>query len=417
MKFEPKLNPPFATSEKKALKINAFCFSRDTSATLMPRLYSHYRPPKIKKTKSRWYIEYWYRVPPELKSEYNNKEWHRFRVMEDINRYKTDDYAAWLLKRVQDALQSGYNPFDQETPYFIKEEPEQPNAWSLNAGLDAFIEYCKDKRLRHKTIQSYKTLVNFLKDYFLKDNQIYKPIASFTKNDLKAFIADKKKGWNNSTTNNYISFTKVIFNWFVKEDVIIKSPAIALEALPVNISRHKYYSDKIIADLKELLLKRDPYLWEFIQFIYFTTLRPQSEAIKLQNSSILWDRKLLYVPAHISKTGVDRYVPLGDEVLNVLQSRKTQPLEYYIFGGGKPHSINYIAGKFKPFKEKLGLGKDFSLYGIKHTRIIHLKSDGVPDADIMSLTGHTSYESYSKYLRELGLTVNAEKLNIKTRKL
>lgn len=415
MEFEPKLNPPFATSEKKALKINAFCFSRDTSATLMPRLYSHYRPPKIKKTKTRWYIEYWYRVPPELKSEYNNKEWHRFRVMEDINRYKTDDYAAWLLKRVQDALQSGYNPFEQETPYFIKEEPEQPNAWSLNTGLDAFIEYCKDKRLRPKTIQSYKTLVNFLKDYFIKDNQIYKPVASFTKNDLKAFIADKKKGWNNSTTNNYISFTKVIFNWFVKEDVILKSPAIALETLPVNISRHKYYSDEIAEKLKASIKQGNAELYEFCQFIYYTATRPASEARLLQVKHILFDRKLLFVPATISKNKTDDYIPLGEDVLELLESRKGWPSNYYIFGGERKRSINYFTQQYAPYKKKFGLDVNFTLYGFKHSRCIDLAKAGADPYQIMRLFRHSSLEITMKYLRELGLT-DFKEIHAKTKK-
>lgn len=415
MKLSPKQNPPFATQEKKGLIFKPFRFLKDNSATLMPKAYAHYKPPKLKKTASRWYIEYWYRVPEELLAQYNNKEWQRFRVFEDINRYKTNEYAEILLKAVRDRLQSGWNPFTHEQPYFTK--PDQP-VWSLNTGLDKFIEYSKDKGLRQNSIRSYQTLVNFLKEHFLKDNRIYEPIGSFTKEDIKLFfsVMRREKGWRNFTTNNYQTYIKAVFNWFVKEDIIVKSPVV-IETLPITISRHKYYTDKVIEDLKELLLKRNPYLWEFLQFIYFTTLRPKSEARLLQNDSILWDRKLLFVPARISKTNTDRYIPLGDEVLQLLQNRKCQPLDYYIFGGKKIHPTNYMASLFKPYKDKLGLGADFSLYGIKHTRIIHLKSDGVSDADIMSLTGHTSYESYSKYLRDLGLTINAEKLNDKTRKI
>jgi hypothetical protein len=47
---------------------------------------------------------------------------------------------------------------------------------------------------------------------------------------------------------------------------------------------------------------------------------------------------------------------------------------------------------------------------------VNLKMDGVSDADIMSLTGHRDFNAYSVYLRDLGLTVNPETINLKTRK-
>ena len=59
----------------------------------------------------------------------------------------------------------------------------------------------------------------------------------------------------------------------------------------------------------------------------------------------------------------------------------------------------------------------FSLYGAKHTRIIHLKNDGATDSDIMSLTGHRDFTAYAKYLRDLGLGADAKKLNLLSRKL
>jgi integrase len=410
-----KKNPPFATKGKKGLIFKPFRFLFDNNATTVPQPYIHYKPARLVHTSTRSYVEYWYRVPEELYPKYK-KEWRRFRVFEDINRNKNDEYAKRLLRAVKEQLQAGYNPFKQELPYFLA--PEVDKAWSLNTGLDKFIEYCHYKGLRPGSIRSYQTLINFFKEYYLKGNKIYEPVDSFTKDDLKTFFSYYKKEnkWSNHTYNNYVTFAKAIFNWFVKEEIISKSPVV-VEVLPVHVVSHKYFTDEVLGKLKVELTKHDPYLWEFIQFTYLTTLRPKSETRFLQNKHILWERKLLFVPAHISKTNTDRFVPLGDEVLKLLENRKRQPVDYYIFGGEKPHSTNYMTNRFKPFKDKLKLEEGFTIYGAKHTRVIHLKSDGVPDADIMSLTGHTSYESYSKYLRDLGLTVNAEKLNLNTRKI
>jgi hypothetical protein len=151
MQLPAKSNPVLGTSEKNALKISAFRFLKDNSATTMPQVFSHYRPPRLVKTATRWYVEYWYRVPDQLYAEHK-KEWLRFRVFEDINRHKSDEYAQILLKAVKDRLQSGFNPFDEDQKHFVKEDSAEPAVWSLNAGLDKFMEYCHDKRLRKKTM-------------------------------------------------------------------------------------------------------------------------------------------------------------------------------------------------------------------------------------------------------------------------
>ena len=42
---------------------------------------------------------------------------------------------------------------------------------------------------------------------------------------------------------------------------------------------------------------------------------------------------------------------------------------------------------------------------------------GLSDADIMSLTGHRDFTSYAKYLRDIGLDANPDKINKVSRKI
>jgi integrase len=415
MNLKRKLSPPFATGEKKGLTIKPFRFLFQNNTTTVPRPFSHYRPPKLKKEPNRWYIEYWYRVPIEVRQaspEIYPKEWHRFRVFEDINRHKSDQYAKELLKAVEEGLASGYNPFDEHKAYFIKKE-EEPKI-SLNQGLDLFVQYCRHKQLRENTVRAYAALCDMLKIYFLKENRIYEPVETFTKNDLKNFFASYRSQWSNSTINNNITYIRAIFNWFVKEDIIMKSPASALEMLPVKVIKHKYYPDDLAEKLKCAISKQDPELFEFMQMVYYCAIRPQ-ELRALQVKHILFDRKLLFVPAGISKNKTDDYIPLGEHVLALLQSRKDLPSEYYLFGGQKPRSVNYFSVHYKPFKEKYGLGEDYSIYSWKHSRAIHLAQAGADPYQIMRLFRHSSLEITMAYLRDLGLTDFSE-LHAKTKK-
>ncbi|MBA4167455.1 MAG: tyrosine-type recombinase/integrase [Chitinophagaceae bacterium] len=379
----------------------------------MPHPYVTYRPARLVKTATRWYVEYWYRVPEGLMEKHG--EWKRFRVFEDINRHKSEEYADLLHKAVNRSLLNGYNPFENEKR-FVAPDVVVADV-SLNTALAQFIAHCTEKGLRKKSIQSYGVIVNFLKAYFLTGNKVYRPLAEFTKEDMKRFIFDlkKQKNWQNYTTNNYIQFTKTIFNWFVKEEYILKNPVQSIDQLPVNITKHKYYSDAVAEKIKATILKMDTELYEFIEFIYYTGTRPKSEARLLQVENILFDRKLLFIPAHISKNKTDDYISMGDDLIKLLATRKDQPADNYIFGGAKPRSQNYFASLYKPFKDKFALGADYTLYSWKHTRAIHLAQAGADPYQIMKLFRHSSLEITMKYLRDLGLGISDE-INQKSKK-
>lgn len=100
----------------------------------------------------------------------------------------------------------------------------------------------------------------------------------------------------------------------------------------------------------------------FIEFTYYFATGPKSETRFLQNKHILFDRELLFAPAHISKNKTDDYIPMSKEMVKILQRKKQEPAEYYIFGGEKHRSANYFASKYKPYKDKYGLGDDYTIY-------------------------------------------------------
>lgn len=395
----------------KAAPRAVFRFLRDDNAMTVPRKYIHFRPPRIVKTKARWYVEYWYRIPIDLAIRFGNREWKRFRVFEDINRFKTDEYAEKLRKAVEDQLLSGYDPLRDEK---VKvEQKENALEWSLNIALDQYIERCKENGLRKKSLQSYGTMINFMKDHFIKNNALYKPVSSIRKEDIKSFMHQLKvkQGWtSNNTYNNYLGYVISIFNWFISEDQIEKNPAKGLELKKTVVTKHKYYDDKTAAALKQKIGAANPYLLNFIEFIYYTATRPKSEARLLKCKNVLFDRKLLFVPGSISKNKRDEYIPMSEGLIDLLKSMGVDkaPPEYFIFSvqkkpSEKPASQNHFALQFKPFKDALGLGEDYTIYAWKHVRAIHLASDGVDPYEIMKLFRHTDLSTTMIYLRDLGI--------------
>ena len=100
----------------------------------------------------------------------------------------------------------------------------------------------------------------------------------------------------------------------------------------------------------------------------------------------------------MSKNKKDDYVPLTDFVLT----------NYVQKGRLFKAPVNYYGQKFKKIKDALGLHKDYSLYGIKHSRGIHLAEAGADPYTIMQLFRHSNLEITMSYLRGLNININRE---------
>ena len=85
--------------------------------------------------------------------------------------------------------------------------------------------------------------------------------------------------------------------------------------------------------------------------------------------------------------------------------------------GIKPFGHGFFSKRFYKIRKLAGLSNDYTIYGFKHTRVVHLKIDGATDAEIMALTGHSDYSSFAKYLRDIGIGTDLSKLDILTRRI
>lgn len=414
----PVDNPVLGTFTGNELIVNRFKFLNQNSDQSVTKFVT-YKPPKLIKGKSRWWIQYYYRIPNELGP---GPTWRKFRVFEDINRYKSDEYAGALLEAVSQHLANGYNPFKYEIEK-IATLPGAQKAPSLEKALNQFQAQCIQKGLRKKTVQSYTTAIELLKKYFLNDgNRLYQPPAGLTKQDIKAFLIQGKgwNSWNNNTYNNYLGYINIIFNWMVNEDFIEKNPAGTLERLPVNVSRNTYYDDQKATAIKKLMA--GTYISQFCEFIYYTGIRPKSEARLLRVENILLDRMLIYVPGEVSKNRTGDYVPICDELMALLKKMDLDqyPGHYYLWSisghpAERPAGQNHFATLYKKYKDKLKLGPDYSIYSWKHTRAIDLANAGANPYEIMKLFRHSSLEQTIIYLRGIGCNISQE-INDKTKK-
>src|SRR5690606_41908964 len=100
--------------------------------------------------------------------------------------------------------------------------------------------------------------------------------------------------------------------------------------------------------------------------------------------------------------------PVCDEFFQLIKEMRLidLPLNYYVFGkNGKPRELlsykDTFRNRYKPIRAKLGLDDKYTLYGRKHTRVVNLLMTDFTDHQVMSLTGHSDYQSFMAYKREL----------------
>lgn len=319
----------------------------------------------------------------------DSKNFKRFKVYGRINRIKDPQERKEYIKAGIDdlslALKNGFNPFKQEVSLIpIK-------SWTVVQGLNFFKQNLTNRGLRKRTEQTYGSVLKFLYAYLPLQIPI-KELSKITVNAIfrKAYL-DRK--WSNVTFNNYITLTRAIWNYLIGEEVTDSNP-IKVKSLPENITKHRYFSDEVFKKIKE---NAPEDLLRFIMFLYHTGTRP-NEARQLKYENILRDRKLLFIPASISKNKKDDYVPLSGYILKQFKG------EGYIFGT----SVNYFGQKFNELKTELKLDSDFTLYGFKHSRAIHLAQDGADPYTIMELFRHSDLGITKSYLRDLGININRE---------
>lgn len=384
-----------------------------------------FKEPRLIKSSGKWFVTYSYLVPTGFPGA---GKWKRFKVYEDINRHKNNEYSQALLDAVKRALDSGWSPFDHAKRFM--EAPQK--IWSINQGFLHFIKKWSERGLTEATMKKYERAVKGFLKWMTKYSMQNLPVSKVETSHIERYLQERKleKKWSNRTYNNEMDFLDTACKFLVKEKLISSNPVEDLHQPKTSSKKHRYYDQKTLEKLVTIMKKEDPYLYFAFQCVYHLCVRSEKELKNMKVGNIFPDRMQVLLTAGETKTNADRFIPMSDEILRIFNERSilSFPENYYVFGvphknrwipdgvpGPEPFGNGFFSKRFAKIRKKAGLSSDFTIYGAKHTRVIHLKKDGAKDDEIMSLTGHKDFTSYSSYLRDLGVDANVEKLSAITR--
>ena len=397
--------------------------------------YINWKPPKLYKGK-RWWVEYQFRIPEELRPRYKGAKWKGFPVFEDINRYKTDEYAELLVKAVTFGLEQGFNPFEYEKKVFLEFQQAAnlvPNkVWSCVEAFNYFTEEWEHRGLEDATLTKLKRAIEVLVTFLTKIGKQHESVKLITREHIKAALrqASDEFEWSNRTFNNNKAALSTVFIFLESEKIVDSNPTENIEKKRTKSKKHRYYDPKQFERIREVMKEDDPLTYFATKLIYYLCIRAEKELKHFRVGNIFLDRRQVLIQAEEAKTDADRFIPIPDELMEELAYiRNNYPANYYVIGKGnrikyvrdntpspKPFPNNMISARFAKIRKKAGVSSDHTPYSFKHTRVIHLKQDGAQDKDIMQLTGHESYAAYAEYLRDLGVDGNPEAINKITRK-
>ncbi|MEL7585261.1 MAG: tyrosine-type recombinase/integrase [Prolixibacteraceae bacterium] len=396
-----------------------------------------YKNPKIVRAKKGWFVGLYYEYPGQT------GKYKRFEISAGINYIhdlqEREKEAQILLKEVKLALQAGFDPFmthlenefiesiAQKVEAIKKVEAAEAEAeagkrWTIKEGIKQFQEYCTSKNLSHNTIRTYDTFINNLLAWLEETEQTGLNASEVTEEKIFEFLNQEfdEEEWSPRTYNNHLRFFTTLFSRMEKlekkqnKGIKYQIDLQDIEMKKDRAEKNRYYSAVVALKVKKELAKNES-LYNYVKWIFYSCMRPR-EIRLLQINHIDIQARQIKAIAPTAKTG-DRFIPICDELMALIKSMKLMklPLNYYVFGGknGKPGkerlSRDLFTNSYKLIKDKLGLDNKYTLYGWKHTRVVNLLMAGFTDAEVMSLTGHSDYQSFMAYKRELMVDTSAMK--------
>lgn len=364
-----------------------------------------------------WYIHFRYTNPDTGIRK-------QFRYKKGINYYSTLEErrreAKNLSSELKELLKGGWNPWKNEIekPKTVADLHEE--MWGLKQ-----VDLEKDSIRTY--IYKYRHWSAWLKATSYGDFGI----GQFTTEHAFEYLDHcTRQGHTGAYFNSYRQMAFSLFEMLKDRKKIKENPFSETKNQPKNKPSATIFTPAQIRMVRKYLLRKNPDLGIFCDFIYYTFMRPK-ELTLVQVKHIDFDQYRIKLPPDIAKNDTQRTVVLPPALRkHINQLRKElQPIydqysrqypdlkieDYYLFGHGcRPHPKRYAKrdSVTDMFREQvqipLRLSKGHTPYVFKHTGVDNALAKGVSISGAMRQTGHKSLKNFQIYMRSLNREDNPE---------
>jgi integrase len=331
----------------------------------------------------------------------------RLRVYKSINKHKTAQWRKRAINKhlleLQTLIDQGLNPWKDGLPDDSK--PKIPKKGTFQAAVAKFLE---SRTGRKKTIQTIESIFRTFGEYLMSIETIQ--LKRITKiNCLDYFEWLKKvKGNGDTTSNNHLAKLKQLFKYLKERELVNENPFETILQKSVESEGKWPFKDHQRRILKDTLIERDPYLWLFIQFMFYMFIRPgELRQIKLEYIDL--DEATITIPAEIAKNKKTQKIVIPDSLIPVVYDLELHKYNHncYLFTkkgipGDSMVGINHMNYRHSKFLKEKGFSDKYSIYSWKGTGAVAAVKAGVNLKELKEQLRHSSLDMTDKYLKKQG---------------
>ncbi|PHN06936.1 tyrosine-type recombinase/integrase [Flavilitoribacter nigricans] len=289
--------------------------------------------------------------------------------------------------------------------------------------------------------ETYQKRMDLARELIRELKAAHRPKFSKTESTIWKYIEQNKHLWKPRTYSEYVSMSKVLFQYLNGREVTQQLIQDFLQGL--RATRHtttwnkyryalkrlfdgvgatylfedikpiktiktpaRYFQSHQAAQLAQVIAERDADLWLFVQFIYYCFIRP-TELRHLQVGDLMLDEREIRMPGNKTKNKKTEYVAIPDIFVPALEPLYYRSPAEYIFPSpkkpNKPLSKNVMYRRHKKILDSLNYGEGYSLYSWKHTGAVAAAKAGVGIKELQIQLRHHSLDQTDEYLRQMGV--------------
>lgn len=198
----------------------------------------------------------------------------------------------------------------------------------------------------------------------------------------------RKPTWSSSTRHDCLGTLATAFKWAERARLIDRSPLTGIRLPPKESQGAEALVNE--ADYGKLLNATKGDFNALLRFLWHTGCRP-SEATGLTVEAVDWASACIVLKRHkTAHKGKMRVIYLSPDAQKVLNVQREKYGAGYLFrtAKGNPWARKVVAHKLWRLQRKLGV--KVTAYGFRHTFATDALANGVPDAQVAALLGHST---------------------------
>lgn len=298
-----------------------------------------------------------------------------------------------------------------------------------------FQQYLNERRysskLRAETLRGYEntfklfmSLMPTAKLEYLTDEYLVEFFNRLSNRQRVVGRGKLKKDVKRSTIATYRSKLNSFFKWLERKGYIKLNPFYGMEYPKVDYLDRKFLKKEEVDGI--FLAVNHTIKWEnnFVKkrnIAIFSTLLyagvRKGELLGLRVFDVDFTRNMLLVNAETSKSGIDRYIPMTDQLvlvlkdyLSELEKRDLKNSNLFISStSNKPLTSAGLKHLVNKVSEESGV--DFHLHRFRHTFAVNLLHQGYDVAVLKELMGHKDIRMTGAYLRCLPSATTSASIN------